>query len=197
MNRLAIIQRRVNELYNLHSPSADPWIVWGYPNHVLEVAQVAEQLATRYQANVEFCIAGALLHDIGDAVNPRNHPNHTNESLRLAQTLLQEARYKNDEIKTIVHEIIAPHSCNETLPTALEGKILATADAVTHFTTDFFLYFGWKHMGSSDFYSYKQFVLNKLEKNYNRKIFFDDVRKEMTPRYLALMEVYSHPKKSA
>jgi putative nucleotidyltransferase with HDIG domain len=189
--RIEKVKKEVESLYTSHNPHADPWIIWAYPNHVLVVAQNAERLATEQKANKEFCVAGALLHDIADAVIPRFSENHEKESLRIANEILEKCGYSEEECTMIVNEIIAPHSCSHTMPKTLEGKILATADAMAHFQTDFFLYFAWQHLGGKELVSLKKWVLEKSEKHFNKKIFFEEYREEIEPEYTAVKLLFS------
>lgn len=193
MQRLDILRQKVEELYTAKQPEADRWVDWGYKNHVLVVAELAEKIAKKHGGNVEFVVAGALLHDVADAVMARKRPEHEQKSLQMAENLLQQSGFSPKDTAFIVQEIIKPHSCNdELMPTTLEGKIVATADGAAHFTTDFYLVFCWRHYGpKDDYYVYKKWVLEKLEKNIGKKLFFEDVRQEVTPRYQALKALFS------
>lgn len=192
MNRLDVLKQKVEELYTSKRPDADAWIDWGYRNHVLVVAKIAENIAKTQNANVEFCVAGALLHDIADAVMARNRPEHETESLMIADNLLQESGFNIDEADHIIREIIKPHSCDPELPTILEGKVVATADGAAHFMTDFYLLFCWRHYGPQDDYQdFKKWVLRKIEKDYTKKMFFEDIKTEIKPYYEAIKLLYS------
>ena len=90
MEELNILRGKVEELYNAHNPNADVWIDWGYPNHVLVVARLAERIARAQQANERLVVAGALLHDIADTVMARKGSTHEAESLKIAERLLRE-----------------------------------------------------------------------------------------------------------
>ncbi len=186
MQRLENLREKVRSLYEAKNPNADKWIDWGYKNYVLVVAGKAERLAKEHGANVEFAVAGALLHDVADAVMERKNPEHEQESLKLAAGILQETGYDEQEVAEIVDDIITPHSCNALMPQTLEAKILATADGAAHFTTDFYLYFCWQNYGPGGYETFKKFALQKINKDYTRKIFFEDVKTEITPMYEAL-----------
>lgn len=188
---IAKLTQLVDELY-MHAPSAaDPWIDFGYPKHVKVVVEHAAKLATHYKANSDFCIAGALLHDIADAVMPRAEQGHEARCSQLAAELLTAAGCNIDDQQTIINDIIGPHSCRERVPELLEAKILATADAMAHLDTDFYLHFAWRHFGAPEYEDYKAWVRQRIEKDYHRKIFFDDAREQMTSKYNALKLVFS------
>ncbi|HSX06581.1 MAG TPA: HD domain-containing protein [Candidatus Saccharimonadia bacterium] len=193
MTQLEKLAEKVEELYTAQNPAADEWIDWAYPNHVLVVATLAEKIAKAQQANVEFAVAGALLHDIADAVMARENPDHEAESLRIATTLLQETCFSPEDTEFIIKEIITPHSCREISPTTLEGKVMATADGAAHFVTDFYPVFCWRHYGPEDNYQvFRDWVTKKIEKDFTKKLFFEDIKQEIRPRYEAVKLLFAN-----
>jgi hypothetical protein len=192
MQNLETLRGAVERLYTAHNPKADVWTDWAYPNHVLVVAGLTERLARAHSARTEQAIAGALLHDIADAVMARKSPDHEEQSLRLAEKLLQESGFDAEDTAFVVTEIIKPHSCKELMPTTLEGKVMASADGAAHFLTDFYPLFCWRHYGPQDNYrAFKAWMLEKMEKDYHKKLFFEDIRQEVKPRYEALKLIFS------
>lgn len=192
MQKLDTLRQEVKALYTADNPDADAWIDWGYPNHVLFVADLTEKIARTQQAKVELAVAGALLHDIADAVTTRKDPHHETQSLQLAEDLLLKCGFSKDQTTFVVNEIIKPHSCNELTPTTLEGKVMATADGAAHFLTDFYTLFCWRHYGPQDDYEvFKAWVRNKIEKNFHKKLYFDDIKQQVQPRYEALKIIFS------
>jgi putative nucleotidyltransferase with HDIG domain len=192
MKKLDILRQTVKDLYTANNPDADVWIDWAYPNHVLVVAELTEKIAKAQKANVELAVAGALLHDVADAVMARKSPAHETESLKLAERLLRGSGFDAKATAFVVDEIIKPHSCKELLPTKLEGKVMATADGAAHFLTDFYPVFCWRHYGpQGDYGVFKDWMRNKMEKDFNKKLFFDDIRHAILPHYEALKLVFS------
>jgi putative nucleotidyltransferase with HDIG domain len=192
MQNLETLREMVERLYTSGNPDADVWADWAYPNHVLVVAGLTERLAKAHGANVELAVAGALLHDVADAVMARKSPDHEAQSLTLAEKLLRESGFSDKDTKFILTEVIKPHGCNDLMPTTLEGKVMASADGAAHFLTDFFLLFCWRHYGPKDDYqAFKAWALVKMEKHYHRKLFFEDIKREVTPRYEALKLIFS------
>lgn len=192
MKRLKLLEQKVEKLYKSNNPRADVWIDWAYDNHVLIVADLAAKLAKEKDANLEFVVAGSLLHDIADAVMARRQPRHEAESMDIADTLLKESGFGAKEIEYILSEIIKPHSCRDQLPRTLDGKVMATADSAAHFMTDFYPLFCWRHYGPRDDYRmFRQWVAQKIEKDYHKKIFFEDVKKALLPRYEAVRLLFT------
>ncbi len=195
MKRLDNLRRLVEEQYTSLGPDADPWTKWAYPNHVLVVAEHAEELAKTHEASIELAVAGALLHDIADSVMPRKDAAHEMRSYEIAQDLLEKAGFMPNEIEEIIEKIIKTHSCHVVMPVTTEAKIVASADAMAHLLTDFYLYFCWQHYGTLDeeesFDSYRQWLLMRIEKDFHTKIFFDDARRQVKKRYDALKLLFA------
>jgi len=192
VQNLDTLRRHVEVLYAANNPKADPWIDWSYKNHVLVVAAHTQKLATAHEANIELAVAGALLHDIADTITTRKDPEHKAKSLELAREILQKSGFSDDETTFVITEIIMPHSCKESLPTVIEGKVMATADGAAHFSTDFYPVFCWRHYGPQDDYQvFKSWMLAKMEKDITRKFFFDEAKQEIFPRYEALKLIFS------
>ncbi len=166
--------------------------LWMWQNHLQFVAWKTEELAIKFNADVDLAVAGALLHDFGDAYVSRHSKDHEEISKTEASKVLQATGFSPQEIQIILEEIIAPHSCYpDLMPQTLEGKILATADAFAHLTTDFYIQFAWKNL--PDGKSYQEFLVwvnEKLERDYNDKIFFEEIKNEAREKYLALKLVF-------
>lgn len=165
---------------------------WMWKNHVPIVAEKAEELSAAYSADADKAVAGAWLHDFGDAFVYRFDEKHEELSDTKAREVLTQAGYSIDEITEIIEEIIAPHSCKKDFfPQTPEGKVLATADALAHLSTDFYVQFAWLHIPEGK--SYEEFLVwveEKLDRDFKSKIFFDEVKESIRPRYDALREVF-------
>lgn len=188
--RIKKLKQLVNNLYSI-SPLTDPWTQWTYNGHVAKVAQTAEELANKYKANTDYCVAGALLHDIADSVMDRHTPGFDQKSIEISHKLLFEVNFSPKEIEIILKKVIEPHSCRKFLPTTLEGKIMATADAIVHLNSDFYLFCCWNHIGAKSFDNYKAWVLEKIERDYHHKIFFEEARQSIQDNYLSLKKLFS------
>lgn len=165
---------------------------WMWSNHVPIVAQITEELSEKYSANADIAVAGAWLHDFGDAFVYRFHEKHDEISEKKALEVLQQAGYSDSEVEKVMQEVIAPHSCRDnTMPTTIEGKVMATADALAHLTTDFYLQFAWKHIPEGKTYhEFLEWVSEKLDRDFNKKIFFEEIQQNIHGRYDALIEVF-------
>lgn len=181
-----------------YESTEQPFAQWMWRHHVPIVAHFAKELAERYQADEDIAIASAWLHDYGDVFVHRHDASHDEITVREARRLLEQADYSSQEIDSVLNDCIALHSCKAgLLPTTIEGKVLATADALAHLNTDFYLQFAWMHLPENKTYSqYVEWVQSKLNRDFDTKIFFDEVRSEVQKRYAALSEVFLQQKKS-
>jgi|SRR5580765_664109 len=192
MTRLEDIRQKVAELYNSNNENRDEYADWLYVNHVLVVASNAKELAKRYQANVELAEVVALLHDIADCKMSRKNPDHEEESLKIARELMTETGYTSDEIKLAVDDAIRFHSCHgEDRPESKEGLVLATADSLAHLKTDFYVFATRELRKGSTLEEFKDWVLEKIDRDLFHKISFDDERENARPDYEMIKNLFS------
>ncbi|MFM2415069.1 MAG: tRNA ((1)-)-methyltransferase, tRNA (guanine37-N1)-methyltransferase [Candidatus Parcubacteria bacterium] len=184
-SRIAILSAKVRSLYELKSPSRADWADWLFSDHVFVVAQYAHRLARKYKADADLCRAGGMLHDIADAVMSRFNPEHKEASARIATEFLRESGFSAKEIKIVVDDAMARHSCRDgALPQTLEGKIVATADAMAHLETDYYprAYELLLKEGKTEKEAEK-WILTKKRRDLEDKLLFDDEHKDMVRAY--------------
>ncbi len=185
--------QRVAELVEqAYATSDQDFAQWMWQFHLQIVAKKAAELADTYGADPDIAVAGAWLHDFGDAFTNRHSPDHEQISNKQGRLLLEKAGYLESEIDQVMDDVIAPHSCqNDFLPTTVAGKVMATADALAHLNTDFYLQFAWKHLPEGKNYQqYIEWVREKIERDFNTKIFFEAVKNKTRQRYLTLKELF-------
>ncbi len=186
--------KKVFELVKkVYEKTNEPFAMWMWNNHVLVVAKKTEELSIQFQANEDIAVAGAWLHDFGDAFVHRHSDQHEEISKSEALKVLQEAGYIEAEINEVMNDVIEPHSCRDGfLPRTLEGKVMATADALAHLTTDFYVQFAWKHLPDNLSYEeYINWVKEKIDRDFNNKIFFNETKEKYRYRYESLKEVFT------
>ncbi len=177
-----------------YESSSEDFAQWMWKNHVPVVARKTEELSTRFGADADLAVAGAWLHDFGDAFMYRFAQGHEEVSQQKAKEALEQSGYSAAEVQLILEQVIQPHSCKDgELPTILEGKVLATGDALAHLTTDFYVQFAWKHLPDGKTYDqYLAWVAEKIERDFHSKIFFEEVKNEVQYRYEALKVVFTN-----
>lgn len=183
--RLQILEDKVWRIYEEKSSGRDDWADWLFANHVFVVADEAEELAERFNGDMELSRVAALLHDIADAQMKREEKGYEEKSLEIARELLTETDYEEEEIKIVVDDALRYHSCrNGETPSTKEGKVLATADALAHFKTNFYEFAKQKMIERGDSQQkINDWMKRKIEKDINQKISFDKIREEALPAY--------------
>lgn len=163
-----------------------------WDNHVQKVADKAKLLCEEFNGNADYAVAGALLHDFGDAFIYRHDPEHEAVSNREAHRVLHASGFTDTEIAEVLDVVMKPHGCkNGIYPKTIEGEILATADAFVHLMSDFYLQFAWMNIPQNSTYAdFTKWAQEKIERDYREKIRFESVREQIHGRYLALKEVF-------
>jgi HD superfamily phosphodiesterase len=183
---LDALRKLVAEQYAQKHPNRDAWADWLYENHVLWVANKTEEWSTQLNLNIEISVAAALLHDIADSVMQRSDQGHEQKSLEIARNLCQEAGYSQQDTATIVDDICTKHSCrNGIVPESEEGKVMASADAASHYMTEFYFYAFNSGSNWGDYDYLLAWARKKIERDYAEKIFHDFIREELRPHYNA------------
>ncbi len=190
--KLKKLHTLVEELYLAKHAGRDEWADWLYIHHVLWVANKCGEFCSRFGGDHEIAVAAALVHDIADAVMRREDKGHEQKSLQLGRDLCNQAGYAKDEIDIIIEDIALRHSCHDSVvPQSLEGKLMAAADACSHYQTDFYLYaFYGTNFGSYD--ERKVWAREKIERDYSQKIFHEEIRSEVHNEYEALKRLLNY-----
>ena len=180
------------DLYQAKQEGRADWANWLFEYHVFVVAERAGMLADRFGANKELAMAAGMLHDIADAVMRREDPKHEEESATIARRLLREAGFSDEETRVIVDDAMKRHGCHEgDCPLSLEGRVMATADALAHLQTDFYEHAIEARQADETIDQIKKWALSKLERDINAKIFFSEVREEVRLNYERLKCLFS------
>ena len=91
-----------------------------------------------------------------------------------------------------VDDAIRYHSCHDgRTPNSLEGKILATADSMAHLQSDFYIFATWAMGKKKDLPDVKRWVLKKLDRDFNNKILFDDIKDLCRKDYMQLTDFFN------
>lgn len=183
----------VKKYYDKKNPVID-WNNWVFEGHNKVVAKWVEDIAQKHKFDIESVTAATYLHDLAYAWTSKNDPDLDEKSETEARKVLKEVGYTKEQIIFIVDKIIHGHGMYDGKePESIEAKVLATADALAHFTTDFYLVMCWNHYLFEDknLGELKTFVLKKIERDFNNKIFFEEYRKIAKPYYKNLKALFS------
>lgn len=188
-NRLESIKE---EIKNLHDQSNNECLrTWFFEGHVLLTAKNAQEIADKVGANAEISVLAALFHDIARTWDINDEPALMDQSLIKAEEIMKKYNYTNHEVEQ-VKQAVETHSCREKLPETEEGKVLATADALAHLLSDFYFilpFNGWLN-AADDFVGYKNWLLEKIERDLHKKIFYSEYRTKAQPKYEAIKTIF-------
>lgn len=191
MADIAKLEQLVRERYEKKDPNRDRWCDWMYENHVLDVADYVEKLAKRFNSSLDVCRASALVHDIADSEMSRENPLNEKESIRIADRLLKESDFSESEKDAILSDALPFHSCHgDERPKTLVGKILSTADALSHLNSEFYSYFNSALSTERSEEQSRHSARSRLHRDFDTKIAFDEVREEARERYEELLTRY-------
>jgi putative nucleotidyltransferase with HDIG domain len=177
------IQQIKNKLANeiKSSKHCDPWL---YEEHILVVEKLALELCDLYpKANRDAVILSVWFHDIGRAHG--YNEDHDLYGANYANKILIKNNFDKNFIKLIT-ESCKTHSCDKNgKPNSLEGKILATADAISHYHNGFYLriLYSWSKKNKDNYHKLREKLFEKMKRDLNEKIFFDKIKKQIKPIY--------------
>lgn len=163
-------------------------LLWFYNTHLLAVEKFIKILLIKLpKADKEIVMLGAWLHDLQRVRNIKG--SHAKIGASEAAKVMSEFKYSEKTINA-VKEIILSHSCNsKIIPKTVEAKILASADAMSHYVNDFYLQIAV--LGQRDVNNYKIWALEKLNRDYNKKIYFNFAKKIIKKRHDLLKSLFT------
>ena len=184
MTRIEKLKEKIDTLYRGKNPARNDWADWFHENHIFLVADKAKSLAIQFGANTELAEASGMLHDIADAKMSRFDPTHEEESEKMARSLLEQSGFNKEEVYIVVEDAIRYHECPAgKIPVSLEGKVMTTADAVVHLSSNFYMH-GIKEMKKTKSpEEIKKWGLPKIEEDFHIKILFNETRESVRKDY--------------
>lgn len=141
-------------------------------HHIVPVVAYSRDMAERYGGDVDVIHLGALLHDM--ALIENAEPHDEIGAGKAYEFLV--VNWVPTETAQKVRDIVLKHRCKVYVPETLEEKIVATADALAHFFPDFHES-GAAALSREDHVQMKVLDIEKLEKEYERKVFFEKEKK--------------------
>lgn len=193
MDKLNSVMHSVKELYSHKNPVID-WNEWVFNGHIKIVAEWVEKIAKDHEFDTQAVLAATYLHDLAYSFTSKNDPELDEKSESKAREVLKKAGYSEEEIVFIVDKIIHGHGMHDgQKPELIEAQVLATADALAHFSSDFYLVICWNHylFENKNLNEYKTWVLEKIERDMNKKILLEDYKKVAEPYYAGLKRLFS------
>ncbi len=183
MERTGLVKRLVSDKFQ-----ADEMLKRFWEIHIMAVEKLARELAQKYGADMEIILLGIYLHDIGWLKDPTGRT-HDLEGLSITEEMMAELGYDAEAIEK-VKSIIRTHSCRTVMPSTLEEKIIATADGMSQFRGDFFIFMLWNDKRDIRIEDKVRKAMEGLERAFNSKFFFKEERKTIRPYYEAYKLIF-------
>lgn len=173
---------------HIHQMAERAGMLWFFDNHLLLVEKWAKWLLSRLpEADGTVVMAAVWLHDIYYFIDLEREKEHAQLGALEAEKILKDRGFDATVIADVSHAIRA-HSCRDIMPETVEAKIFASADAMSHFSPQFYFslaMYGQKGSGANkNLKEFLEFARGKLEKDMNGgKIFFDFAREAVRADY--------------
>jgi putative nucleotidyltransferase with HDIG domain len=157
---------------------------WFLPQHLMEVERFANLLCDKHPgADRDIVGLGVWFHDIGRL---RGYDEgHDVYGAKEVRKILSQEDFPLGKIGK-VYEVCRSHRCEDLQPKSLEAKILATADAMSHFVHAFYFRLFQHYQDKMTFDEIKALVRKKLERDFNSKMFFKEAKDEVREKYEAM-----------
>jgi HD superfamily phosphodiesterase len=169
----------INEIRN--SDKCDDWF---WDEHIAVVEKIALKiLETQSQANRDIVLLSVWFHDLGRVYG--HDKDHDSWGAKFAKKYLSDKSFDQEIVDGVYHTCLS-HRVTAVNPESIEAKILATADAMSHFENGFHLrIFNTWSKKMSDYQETKNKLMKKIERDYHQKIFFEESRQVVKPMYEA------------
>ena len=115
--------------------STNPFGYGSWSHHTVHVVEYAQVLARRLGAEEEIVTLAALLHDYAAVCDEDLYAEHHLHGARLAEETLRPYGYPEERIAQVAHCILSHRASVPVSRDTLEAEILASADAMAHFTS--------------------------------------------------------------
>jgi len=154
--------------------------------HIKPVIEISKEMAEKYDADIEVVWLSAILHGIARL---NDEDPHDEIGAKKAEEILNSKGFSEEMIKKVSRGILT-HRCRKYLPENLEEKILASADAISHFKVPFYLWhFKFSQNKYVDIFSKN---LEKIDRDFNEKIFFADEKEMIRKEYEVLIKWFEY-----
>lgn len=151
--------------------------------HLVPMIKVALFLAKIYKVDKKIVELAALMHDIGLTKNINSRDHHL-VGIPIASKILREFEYDEKTIAEICHCVESHRSARGPKPKTLIAKIIANADAISHF--DAFVSLIYYRSKKHSFEETTKWVKEKIDRDWQRKITLPAAKKMVKKKYIAI-----------
>ena len=146
--------------------------IWFYEVHLLPAVKSAEEILKLYpEADKNIVMPAIWLHDIAK-ISQKDiegfediHPVHHKEGAKMAADILSDYRLSDGKTRMITDCILKHRNSGEYKAEALEEKIVAVADTLSHFRSVFYL-IHFKFHPNSTIAGMKEKQLAKMKRDW-------------------------------
>lgn len=155
---------------------------WFLPEHLMEVERLANWLCDEIpEADRDVVALSVWFHDKGRLVGIDD--GHDVYGAKAAKERLGQADLPPEKIELVANACLA-HRAEEIKPESVEAKILATADAMSHFVSPNFYFRVFEHYRlSKPLEEVLEIVSKKLDRDYLQKMLFDLAKEKIKSKY--------------
>jgi putative nucleotidyltransferase with HDIG domain len=141
---------------------------WDFENHIMPVVRYAKILAKKLGADEEIVELSAWLHDVTRQGSESDIESHHITGPVEAEKILKGLSYPQDRIEKIKHCIHAHRGSQSIKRETIEAEIVASADAMAHFSDIGVLFYVAFMMKRLDLPGAKEWVRGKLERSWKK-----------------------------
>ena len=151
--------------------------------HFIPMVGYAKELANKLDADIEVIEIAGWLHDIGSIVDGRK--NHHLSGVKIARKFLNDLQYPKDKIDLVCKCIENHRGSTNKKRESIEEKILAEADAMSHFSNIAGLFKAAYIFEDLTQGEAKVSVREKLERKWNQ-LYFKESKDMVRNKYKAM-----------
>ena len=156
---------------------------YNWEMHIKPVLHYALKLADIKKADKEVLEVSVYLHDLGTILY--GNDDHHETGARDAEKLLTKLGVEKDFIEQVKHCILTHRASKEMKPKTIEAEILKTADAMAHYDAIPWLIKIGLHNTQGDLKGSIKWVLDKVNRNWEKKILFPEAKEMVKEKYEA------------
>ena len=156
---------------------------WNWHYHILPVVKYARLLAVELGEDEDMAELAALLHDIGRL--RFGSRDHDIIGAREAETILREHGYPDEIVDAIRHCVEAHRGNGAVKPATPLAKIIASADALSHFDIIPAMIQAGLKREDGDIEQAVKWVNEKIERDYHEKLLIESARRLAKDKYEA------------
>ena len=163
---------------------------WTWRPHVESVVKYSKILATKLGADVEICEIAAWLHDI-EKIRGNKVEHHVRGSIA-AEEILKKCKYPQERIDMVKHCILTHSSDEQFVPESKEAKIVASADALSHFDNFLALAYQGFRVKNLSLEEGREWLASKYKKSWDKLGLLPEARDIARPRYDAIKMILGY-----